>query len=518
MKRAWFGLGSVALLLMLMAPLFAQPGPGGDGPVGPVGTTDENADEGKGEEDQVPGWEDLNEEEWGPLGRVDEYMPHEACDMCFTIPNYDEYSIYEYAESDVEDEAIIISRQIPNPAPEIVERDDYDPEIGGYYDPETDERVWFIGKQEIVGPTDEEKWSPALPVSTIEMKRIQARHMDRIMSIPGVHGFGIGTKGFTVDLLFKFKENLERIPDNLEGIPLEVNLTKGLDVLSTHLERIRPIPAGVSVGVGLGSGTLGPHAVRDTDTASNKRCCELLSMTAGHVLNPSNHPSSWLAKWAYSPGNTASQYNRIGLVDFVFVQTSCGTNRTWSSTCTGTSGSLINRTTHKPDIGLISYGWESVPFNNPSGQEPVRRMQYRANKSVRGPSGRTKTPQVEHKHKVWGSQTPAHSTGKVTRINQCRNVSLNSKPATPVYRYCGVNIMDKYLSQKGDSGALVAYKGEGHHYIAGVQFAITWENNGVIYTPADDILRALKNASKPISHYWGTSQSKWRPATDDGDD
>ena len=281
MKRAWFGLGSVALLLMLMAPLFAQPGPGGDGPVGPVGTTDENADEGKGEEDQVPGWKDLTGYS-GPLGRVDEYLPHEACEMCFTIPNYDKYSIYEYAESDMPDGAIIISRQIPNPAPEVMERDDYDPEIGGYYDPETGERVWFIGTLAIVGPTDEEKWSPALPVSTIEMKRIKARHMIEIMDIEGVNAFGIGTEGFEVDLESKFKENRKLIPEKLEGIPVKVEIVDGLGAVlgnSTSRplsdERIRPIPAGVSVGVyDIDTwGTLGPHVVRDTDTASNKRCC-----------------------------------------------------------------------------------------------------------------------------------------------------------------------------------------------------------------------------------------------------
>lgn len=178
---------------------------------------------------RTPDWKDLDEDTWGPLGRVDNYLPHEACDMCFTMPEYNEYQIYEYVKSsDVPDGAIIIPRMIPNPAPEIKEREDYDPDTGGYYDEEDGEWTWYIGDQGFVGPTDEEKWSPNLPVSTIEMKRIQARHTSRIMGIHGVHGFGIGTEGFVVDLLSRHKDNRKLIPDTLEGIPVEVRLTSGL--------------------------------------------------------------------------------------------------------------------------------------------------------------------------------------------------------------------------------------------------------------------------------------------------
>ena len=72
-KSLWYALGGTVLMLVLvlLAPLPAQMGDlldGTEGEIGPVGTTDGNADEGKDEEDQVPGWEDLNEEEWGPRG------------------------------------------------------------------------------------------------------------------------------------------------------------------------------------------------------------------------------------------------------------------------------------------------------------------------------------------------------------------------------------------------------------------------------------------------------------------
>ena len=250
MTRAWVGIGSVFLFLVVMTPrpLWGQGDedfmtPGGDEPgsIGPVGNTDAgDAD------DDLPSWTDLDEETWGPVGRTDEYLPHEACDMCFTLPNYSPYQINEYVTSDVADGAIIIARDIPNPAPEIKERDDYDPDIGGYYDPDTGERIWFIGTLGVFGPTDEEKWSPDLPVSTIEMKRIKARHLDRIFGIEGVTSFGIGTHGFVVGLSPHASENSDLIPDTLEDIPVTVE-TRGLLLLHGHeAARIRPLAAGIS--------------------------------------------------------------------------------------------------------------------------------------------------------------------------------------------------------------------------------------------------------------------------------
>lgn len=225
-----FGLGSAFPILILPPPLSAQTADlfGGNDDSKPVEEVEEG---GTPDDEGIPGWKDLDEETWGPAARVEEYLPHKACDMCFTLPNYSPYTINEYVESDVEDGAIIIMREIPNPAPEIMARDDYDPEIGGYSDPETGERVWFIGRQAITGPTDEEKWSPDLPVSTIEMKRIKARHLDRIFSIEGVNSFGIGTHGFVVGVSPHVPENKALVPDELEGVPVTVE-TRGLSVLN----------------------------------------------------------------------------------------------------------------------------------------------------------------------------------------------------------------------------------------------------------------------------------------------
>ena len=99
-------------------------------PTGPVGQVDDGRQDTTDLEDQLPEWHDLASYT-GPLGQVDEYLPHDACEECFTLPHYDKYSIYEYVKADVED---------------------------------TEERVWYVGTQEFVGPTDEEKWSPDLPL------------------------------------------------------------------------------------------------------------------------------------------------------------------------------------------------------------------------------------------------------------------------------------------------------------------------------------------------------------------
>ena len=400
-------------------------------PTGPVGQVDDGTQDNTDLEDQLPEWHDLASYT-GPLGQVDEYLPHDACDQCFTLPQYDKYAIYEYAPSDIDDGALIISREIPNPAPVVKTWDDYNPKIGGYEDPETSEEVWFIGTQGFVGPTDEEKWSPDLPVSTIAMKRIKARHLDEIMGIEGVTSFGIGTQGFVVDLLSNDPLHVDRVPNTLEGVPVDVRLTDSFAVLSDHSSaRLRPLPAGGSVGVNATSyGTLGPHAVRDTDTASNRACCQMLSLTAAHVVNPTHSSTAWRNRTVYSPGASTAATNRIGVVDYSFAPWSCGklghhperplsdpTRWITPSTCSGTTGTNVNHANTRPDIALISYGWRSVPFNTPERDSPIRRMQYGATKSVRGPSGRIKTAEKGDKHKVWGARTAAAGTGKVKRVD-----------------------------------------------------------------------------------------------------
>ena len=56
--------------------------------------------------------------------------------------------------------------------------------------------------------------------------------------------------------------------------------------------------------------------------------------------------------------------------------------------------------------------------------------------------------------------------------------------------------MGNYRTQSGDSGALVAYKGEGHHYSAGVQFAKNYgaDQIGTAY-PKGDVCKANESGN-----------------------
>ncbi len=189
----------------------------GDDDVGSVGTTTEEGTDETDPEERTPGWEDLSYPQWGLAGLASERDPHDACEMCFTVPKVDEYQICEYVETDGP-EATIISRRIPNPAPLRVN------EIREEVDGETGERVWYIGTQAFVGPTDEEPWSEEIPLPYIELKRIRRRHDAAIFRIPGVHGFGIGEHGFHVALLPEYADNADLVPTAIEGVPVVVDI------------------------------------------------------------------------------------------------------------------------------------------------------------------------------------------------------------------------------------------------------------------------------------------------------
>ena len=256
------------------------------GPVGRVDDGDSSPPPGPTSE-PFPGDEDTQQYP-GPLGRVDERLPHPECGTCFTVPILDEYQIFEKVETD--DGEIIISRLVPNPTPihanEIRER----------YDEETGEDIWYIGTQAYVGPTDEDYWSDEAPLPTIELKRIHAKYEKDIMTVPGVHGFGIGPAGFVVSITPEHALNAEKISLSLDGIPVEVEV---MDVMQTMQTRsfdqtsFRPVPAGVRIKAypgGYGAiGTLGPNIVRDRPDVGS--CCQILSLTAGHTVK----------RWLFDP-------------------------------------------------------------------------------------------------------------------------------------------------------------------------------------------------------------------------
>ncbi len=193
------------------------------------------------EDDAKPDWKDLKDR--GPLGLATNRVPHDACEMCFTVPDQDtidEYQIYEYIETDLPQGDTIIRRHIPNPAPGYVETTDL----------ETGERIWYIGEEEYRGMTDEDKSSDEAPHSIIEMHRIHMRHVHELGSIPGVIEDGPDGKGFSVTIDPEhFEESRHLVPPFLEGVPVEVKEGEPIELLGDLISyEFRPLPSGAAIG------------------------------------------------------------------------------------------------------------------------------------------------------------------------------------------------------------------------------------------------------------------------------
>jgi len=178
----WYNVGGIVSVLIALAPLSAQTDTLFDekGPTGSV------TDETDSTTDPTPGGATLQSSYVGPLGRVDDRVPHTECETCFTVPGLSEERYQIFEPLDLSGEELLIPRMVPNPAPlrpnEIRER----------YDEETGEDIWYIGHQAFIGPTDDEQWTDTLSYSRIELQRIQMEYQEEIMGIAGVHRFGLG--------------------------------------------------------------------------------------------------------------------------------------------------------------------------------------------------------------------------------------------------------------------------------------------------------------------------------------
>lgn len=149
-------------------------------------------------------------ERWAARKRV----PHPACPHCFKELCDSCYGIFE----EVPGTGIIISRQIPDPAPGRPKGVQFDKD---------GQPMYYIGDQPIIGQIDEEPVSQDLPIPLIELKRIQARHQGKIFGIGGVYGFGIGAKGFVVMLRSEARDKVSKFPKTLEGVPVEIEIAGG---------------------------------------------------------------------------------------------------------------------------------------------------------------------------------------------------------------------------------------------------------------------------------------------------
>ena len=487
------------------------------GPVGRVDDGDSSPPPGP-TSGLFPGDEDTQEYP-GPIGRVAERLLHPECDTCFTVSGLGEERYQIFEQLDMGGEEFLVPRMVPNPAPlrgnEIRER----------YDEETGEDIWYIGHQAFIGPTDDEQWTDALPYSRIELQRIQMDYQEEIMGIVGVHRFGLSPDGFSVGLDPVHTENLSQIPTFIEDIPVEVEIEAMLQGSSTlgHT-RFRPVPIGAPIAGKVTNlpagqfivGTLGPHVVRDAGS-----CCQIWSLTAGHVVkrdpdDPNPTPGTRAVYQPFTGQNTPSS-NLLGYVAHTFRLQPCSnadlqTLQEWEEACSQ-SGVPLNATTSEPDIAAIDHtpfgDYHAYPFDRPEGTDPTRKMVYRADRYVDGPSGRIVTAYPGHKHKLWGAQTPAADRGRVKAAGQVAYVEMGFDHK--VYKVCCINSLN-LPSRAGDSGALVAYSGTGRRHVAGVTFATSSTTGYAWYIPANDIKMAFSNAQKAFHHYWGTKSGYWQPS------
>lgn len=501
--------GSLGLLLAAVG--FAEddfdpatyPGLRGSALYPPPGLVKEKSEGGV--TDAEPKWKDLDD--WGPLGPKANRIPHDACDLCFTLEDntgMDEYQIWEYLETDGPKGAIFLPRDIPNP-------------VGGYVntvDPETGEKIWYIGEEEYRGLTDEDYLTDTAARSIIEMKRIHLRNQSLLGNIPGLvsDGPNFDHSGFTVAIDEEhFEESRSLVPEFLEGVPVTVEKGTPIEALNLSSYKYRPIPSGDAVGVEFGYldgepqysiGTLGPHIVVKPPQVS--QCCKILLLTNAHIVKRYLDRSSVLGPVRQPPedGDTT-----IGSVWHAFTLLYWG------------SPDVINYTWQRPDIAAIDTTDELqlVPFNYPEGTEPVRHLQYSKSKYVDGPSGKiekNKYLKYNTKLKIWGT----HTNGKVARFLEsdiCLTYQRqrNFIGSYNYYRVCGASRIKSEDAQSGDSGALVTQKGTGNRDVVGMIFAKDTGSTDTYIIPGEDIKSAFSSAGKPFSHYWGTMQAYDEPAT-----
>ena len=490
----------------------------GSSTTAPVGTVDDAPTDGPL---SPPGDADLVSSYPGPLGRVNEWLPHDTCTTCFTAPGLDEYQIFEQIVTD--DRDVILPRLVPNPAPleEGEARETVDSESG--------EDIWYIGKQAFVGPTDEDYWSDEAPRPTIELLRIKTKHEDAIMSIKGVHSFGIGHDALLVSLEPDHASNSDRIPLSLEGVPVRVQLSTNKSILRHHKSyQFRPVPIGAGIsaykrgssGRYVGSGTLGPVIVRDRPYVGS--CCQLLSLTNAHVVKDDPEDGPLTANTVEVHQATRNRFDgsltRIGYVTHSFDGfVPCNTQ---PNTDCNRLGAPINSMHINPDIAAINHGFFPSPFNNPSGLEPTRKLHKSISDYINGPSGKIKAASRNHRHRVWGSRVPATSKPRVhaVGVTQIMTNHESEEVPPPQYKVCCVNVLE-YETAQGDSGALVAYAGTGNRHVAGVVMGGGVElirgslRHVTYYIKASDIMTAFRNTGYRFSHFWGTKSDYRRPST-----
>lgn len=477
---------------------FFPPGPGS----GSVGSVDDLPADDDDLEDWWPAMVPESPYE-GPLGQVDNREPHDACENCFTIPGIFDYEIFESVPIDDEESEHLIVREIANPAP--LEEGEIRPTHDG------DEPLWYIGRQAYSGPQDTGPVSAVYDRPIIELKRIRARNTERILSLSGVHGFGLISTGFGVWVLPG--SDTTAIPTTIEGVPVQIFVQKRPTFQGHPSTRFRPVPAGARISssnaggrITIANGTVGPHIVMMDDG-----CCQVWSLTAAHVVREyldDPLPTNGSIR-VYQP--TVQTTNLFGYVAHVFRLTSCGTPSD-TTDCYG-PGAITNDTMVNPDIAAIDpipYGVKvAVGYNTPTGTHPTRHLQWSATGYTNGPSGIARNPRPGDRLDTYGAYS-GKLTGRVFGTGLVVVPTDITSTGNMLYRYCcltGVSAPTK----AGDSGAIVTHRGTGSRHVAGVH--VVGDGTSAWSIPSQHIAAAFSAISKRFHHYWGTKSAYRLPAT-----
>jgi hypothetical protein len=158
----------------------------------------------------------------------------------------------------------------------------------------------------------------------LKAKEVQGRYSERLMSIPGVvgHGIGLSPEGKPEIRIFVMRHGIPDIPAALEGIPSKAVIT-GLVVAHEDPTKWfqRPVPIGVSTGhPQITAGTIGCRVV---DLYGN-----VYALSNNHVYanqNDAKSGDSALQPGPYDGGKDPD--DRIGILDeWVDINFSGGVN------------------------------------------------------------------------------------------------------------------------------------------------------------------------------------------------
>ena len=279
----------------------------------------------------------------------------------------------------------------------------------------------------------------------------QERHTPNLMARRGVVGTGVGLdpQGRPVIRVFVEDEDAARMPAQLDGVPVEREVTGLFRALSTTA-RHRPAPIGVSTGHGdITAGTIGAR-VRDVNGT-------LYALSNNHVYANSNRAS--VGDPVYQPGPFDAQPtedNILGhLSDYVEIKFARGR----SGPANTVDAAIAESTEAKLGNATLEDGYGV-------------------------PNSETKAAVVGTEVQKYG-RTTGLTEGKVSEINV--SVWVDFGQGRRAYFVSQIRITPGGFSAGGDSGSLVVTK-DGNHPV-GLLFA--GSDTSTVANPIDEVLNAF---------------------------